>query len=1198
MGDNAPNYCTTPICLILNNLQFSISYRFLILLSLFFAFSANTNINAQCVTNVDFNSWSQAGFTANGNWAVQNGGSQVHQTVNGNPTFYISPFKLICVRISGNFRTENNDDDFMGFVFSFLNPLGQSDNYDGWLFDWKQVTQASGGFTGQQGKALNRIKGIIPSSAYSQTFWGHTNTPEFTVAQNDFGGAGWVKDFDHHFELRLTYTHVTIFIDGDSVFDYDDCFLPGYFGFYNYSQADCYYKNFNFEPYINFKVLTPEICLNDTAKFQFVDICQDSSLYDFSSFQSMTWDFGDGNTQINNNIHVGNVNTSHRYSQPGTYNIILSVQDYQGCIGRDTQQVVVNALPLPSFSVQDVCFGLTSSFVNQTTVFNDSINNVTWNFDELSSGLSNTSTLQSPTHTYSACDTFNVKLIAVSGKGCTDSIVQPAIINCLPIVNFTNTPVCLNQPSAFTDSTNGSNLLWSWRFGDNSTSALQNPQHTYATCGTFNTQLIVTNNHQCKDSITKVVTVNCLPDVNFGVNKVCNGTPTVFSDSSTAASGSINSWSWKYGDNSVPGFLPNPQHLYTNPGNYSATLIAIDNLGCADTTTKPVTVYFNPVANFTVQDVCLNDSVFFTDSSFVDTSASVTTYLWVFSDGTPTSASKDPAHMYINPGEYNVTLLVTTNQLCSDAANKPVNVFDSPVASFTVNDVCVSDSAAFINSSINPSSGIIASWAWNFGDGTTNSTTLNPSHLYAASGNYLATLITYSSNLACADTLTDSITVFPMPTATFSSQQVCFGLPVTFTDASSVTGNNTIVTWNWDFDDESASSSQNPNHIYTAFGNYNTSLIVTTGNGCKDTVSNPAVVHPTPDATFINSNICYGEYAVFTDQSTIAPNSTNDAIFSWRWDFGDNTPFINNQNATYLYDTFGTYTVELKVESDFGCADSVSKTLVVNPKPVVNFTVNDTIGCEPLCVLFTDASTISSGANTLWNWDPGDGSNTGNSAILNHCYNNDSVFSPNQFSVTLTVTSDSGCVSALTKPNYITVYPKPVANFITSPTTLTIVDPVITFNNLSTGANLWSWTFGDSDSSAIQTPLAHTYADTGSYLIRLIAGNQFDCADTSYQTIIIEPDFVFYVPSAFTPNDDGINDTFTGEGVFINEFEMLIFDRWGNLIYQTDDITKPWDGKSNNGSELAQKDVYVYAITVTDFKKMKHKYRGTVTIVK
>ncbi|MFY9309068.1 MAG: PKD domain-containing protein, partial [Bacteroidia bacterium] len=556
-------------------------YRFRLVVYVLLLFITETSVFSQCITNIDFSTWSQAGYTANGNWVVQNGGSQVHQTVNGNPTFYISPFKLICVKITGEFKTANNDDDFMGFVFSFLNPLGQSDNYDGWLFDWKQVAQASGGYTGQRGMALNRMLGTIPSSAYTQTFWGHQNTPEFNVVQNDFGGIGWVKNQNHHFELRLSYTRATIFIDGDSVFDYEACYLPGYFGFYNYSQPDCYYSNFNFEPYIEFDVLTPQICARDTAAFRFVNICQDSSLYDFSSFQSMTWDFGDGNTFVNNNINIHNVNATHRYAQPGTYNVVLSVQDYQGCIGKDTQQVVVKPLPVPDFSAPGACFGASAPFVNQSTISADSISGYLWSFGEPSSGVLDTSSLQSPSHLYATCDTFSVQLVAISNIGCRDTTSKNVIIHALPVAQFT-APVntCPGKQVLFTEASTIPNTdtiqSWIWNFADGS--PLLNQQevtggHVYDTAGTYNVSLVATSTFGCKDTITKTLFVRPKPVANFGSSKVCNGTATVFSDSSTTSAGSINAWGWNFADGGT-NITQNPSHLYANAGIHNVTLIA------------------------------------------------------------------------------------------------------------------------------------------------------------------------------------------------------------------------------------------------------------------------------------------------------------------------------------------------------------------------------------------------------------------------------------------------------------------------------------------------------------------------------------------------------------------------------------------------------------------------------------------------
>lgn len=178
------------------------------------------------------------------------------------------------------------------------------------------------------------------------------------------------------------------------------------------------------------------------------------------------------------------------------------------------------------------------------------------------------------------------------------------------------------------------------------------------------------------------------------------------------------------------------------------------------------------------------------------------------------------------------------------------------------------------------------------------------------------------------------------------------------------------------------------------------------------------------------------------------------------------------------------------------------------------------------------------------------------------------------------------------------VYPNPVADFNVQPTSTTILTPIITFTNLSTGANFWSWDLGDLTTFSNADPTPHTYADTGTYIITLITSTQYNCWDTAYQNITIEPDFMFYIPSAFTPNGNGLNDSFSGRGIFIEKYEMSIYDRWGNLVYKTDDINKPWTGKTKGGSEMAEVDVYVYSINVTDIKKNVHYYKGIVTLLK
>lgn len=316
--------------------------------------------HSQCVTNVNFSNWQQGGQLSNGNWELQSGGSQVHQTINGNPTFFYTPFDMMNVHISGEFRSTDFDDDYMGFVFSFLNPLTATDSFDCWLFDWKQANQGGA----PQGMSLNRINGVVPPASYNPQFWDHQNSPAFTVVRNNFGSSGWSTFTWHDFDLYLTYTNARIYIDGNLIFDVDDCFKPGRFGFYNLSQQDCYYRNFQYEVYVDFQFASNRVCLGDTARLEFLNPCVPTFL---NQYQTVTWDFGDGTSQVINNPTFATINTTHVYTTPGNYTARLTVLDFNGCTSSATQTVDVRTpIALSPTLVQPLCNGGSNGSVGVT----------------------------------------------------------------------------------------------------------------------------------------------------------------------------------------------------------------------------------------------------------------------------------------------------------------------------------------------------------------------------------------------------------------------------------------------------------------------------------------------------------------------------------------------------------------------------------------------------------------------------------------------------------------------------------------------------------------------------------------------------------------------------------------------------------------------------------------------------------------
>jgi gliding motility-associated-like protein len=896
-----------------------------------------------------------------------------------------------------------------------------------------------------------------------------------------------------------------------------------------------------------------------------------------------------------NTVTVG----SHTIVADSGFNAIVygfgSIESYGYLAGANIRNLQQQHFIVNTLNVHPACSGDSVSF---TGVASYTPSSWKWDF-----GDATTSSLQNPIHVYADTGTYQVSLVTVYPNGCIahqDSSSNVLHVYGTPHANFNLPVVCFGDSMVVADLSStpkgGTINAWHWSFGDGAVSNLQNTGHTYATINAYDIKLVVTTDKGCADSITRNVMVHHSPTAGFSAAPVCFNDSSIFVDASVD---SIATWVWNFGDGSLINTDSTPHYLYASAGTYNVLLKVTSIYGCVDSITKPVKVYYNPVAAFTANNVCLKDTVHFNNVSSVNNSSSIAYYSWVFGDASPHSSLQNPNHVYATSGTYSVSLLVKTVDSCSNTITHQVTVFDPPKTQFTFTNSCLFDSVLFTNTSLNPSVGSIAKWKWNFGDNVIiDSANWMPHHLYPLPGDYTVSLITYSSNLLCADTVKDTVTIFPMPIANFGTTEVCFNQLSFFHDSSTVS-TGSVNSWSWNFGDTtSLGTAQNPTHKYLHSGIFSVTLVSTTNNGCKDTITKNEIIHPLPTVLFSAPNVCNGTTVVFTDNSSVIANPTNDAVHLWLWNFGDNSTLVATQQSSHPYNGAGTYPVQLIATSNFGCIDSISKNVVVNPNPVVVFSANDTVGCEPLCVSFQNTSFVTNGnvAHSVWNF--GDNSATSSSQDAMHCYTNNNVSALMLFSPSLTVTSDSGCVSVLTKNNYITVYPAPVASFVPSPLTSSIVNPVISIVNLSTGADTTNWNFGDNQLSSVFSPPAHTYADTGTYTITLITSTHYGCIDTTYQTVIIEPDFIFYIPNSFTPNDDGINDTFTGQGIFIKDFEMSIYDRWGNLIFYSNDINKPWDGRANHGNELAQRDVYVYAIKVTDFKMVKHNYKGKVILVR
>ncbi len=393
------------------------------------------------------------------------------------------------------------------------------------------------------------------------------------------------------------------------------------------------------------------------------------------------------------------------------------------------------------------------------------------------------------------------------------------------------------------------------------------------------------------------------------------------------------------------------------------------------------------------------------------------------------------------------------------------------------------------------------------------------------------------------------------------------------------TGNNGPFSYLWSNGNQTSSSTGLAAGTYT--------VAVTDANNCTDsvhiTISQPPQLVLTTSAS--SASICAGQSVSL---NALATGGTPNYTIVW----SPGNLSGASQNITPV--SSGSYVANVIDQN--GCVDSATVFVNVNALPVSNFTNDIFSGCAPVCVQFTDASVVTAPATiNSWSWNFGDG-NVSTAQSPNHCYTVAGVYT-----VSLAVTSDSGCSALSTMNNLIQVFGNPEAQFSYSPNAPTFSDPTVSFTDQSTNAASWNWTFGDSQnsSSVLQNP-SFTYTDPTCYNAKLIVTSPDGCLDTAAAEICIKPEVALYEPDAFTPNGDGLNDFFfpKGEGIDWSTFHMMIFDRWGNLIYETRDINKGWDGKANGGSQIAQEDVYVWKIDVTDDTGARQNLIGHVALIK
>jgi gliding motility-associated-like protein len=828
--------------------------------------------------------------------------------------------------------------------------------------------------------------------------------------------------------------------------------------------------------------------------------------------------------------------------------------------------------------------------------------------------------IQNPTFTPGTTTTYTVTMSDKNLANCNQVKKMTVTVGASFTVSTADAEICEGEQATLT-ATGADAYTWK----DNAGTTLP-ATPTITVSPTTTTTYTVTGTSAtatCPGNPTAIatVTVRKKPVVAVTDQTICVGESAKLNGSVTGG-GSTGTWIGGGGT-----FTPNRSSLTASykptpaeetAGTVTLTLESEDPAGPCVKDSKTMTITIVPAVTSDAgpdQNICEGSTV----TLSAKFGGAATGGSWTTSGSGTFSVITDPNAVYtpsagdIASGKVTLKFTVTngTNSTCPGGIDNMDIIIDKlpTVSAGADQTICIGD-AATLGGSIGGSA-TSATWTGGTGTFSPNNTTLTakytPSAAEIAAGKVTLTLTTNAPGKCPAKDSKTTITINPVATVEAGpDQKICIGGTVTL--AGIVGGGAVSGSWSggtgvYAPNSSTANATYTPSKAEEAAGKVILTFTTNDPPGPCPAVSDimtinidqlPVAIAGDPGA------ICAGDQIKLNGK-------IKGAATEGTWSGGNGVFSKNNKDLTGTYTptpqeiAAGKVTLKLTTNATGLCpVDVDSVTIIINPNPVIKFAVDTPKACPPHCVDFFD-STTAVGTNIVkWDWDFGikGGANGTVKNPKEICYT-----IPGFYDVTLTATSDKGCHSTLKKTEMIETYQVPVANFTANPNPVTLYDPTIHFFDQSTSdVKSWTWNLGDGKivSPNIKNPThQYTVGVSGTYMVKLFVVNANGCVDSTRHPVEVLPEFTFFIPNAFTPTRaDGTNDTFFGKGVGIVKYHIWIFDRWGNMVFNTADIDTGWDGRANNGVDVAQQDVFVWKVQLTDVFGKKHDYIGTVTIVK
>ena len=961
------------------------------------------------------------------------------------------------------------------------------------------------------------------------------------------------------------------------------------------------------------------------------------------------WNFGDG-TSSNDENPVNKVFSNYT-DVDKTFTVELKATNLFGCDSSFYRDVRVYANTYPGFTISkaDSC----SPF--KIRVNNSSHGHITdyiWKYTpDDSIVLYNPSNPDIPPYinTGTDPDIYQIMLRTLNGF-CEDFFVDTITVYPQVIANFEPdlTEGCQPLNVAFTNNSNiKTNTYFTWDFDDGTSFNGADPvPHIYSnsnpTSTFYDVKLEATTQYYCYDDTTVQIEVYPFIRARFILDKPFICSDELFSIDRTGSGGGISQYSWDFNNDGIydsnlsdPVFNRTVTNIGTASLNNTIKLRVTNAQGCEDLYTRSIMVHPQVRANFSIDNSgpCYPHLTELTNMS--NNIGVVSTHFdWNFGDGS-SSNDVNPDHIYRNfsytsDRQFDITLTASSDYGCDSTISQLITIHPKPSAEFDFEGVSA-DCHPFTPVINNLSQGTNLSYQWTLENGSpATSTNLEPVSTFTnISDDILTNKITLitTTDFNCKDTTEKDIQVYPGVTVDFSSSPGWSGCDPLMLDFDGLYEGGAI-NFMWQFDDGGISTMEDPQHLFTntegTNKEYEVNFRAMTSNGCENDTTKIVTVYPSPEPEFVPEPVLQ-QYDTINEMTSITLTNYTFHHDSWdyEWDFGNDVT-TNNDEYTFVYtydnmfwgEAEDNYAIPVTLyasnKENPECNDSASHDIYITPPAPQIYIGEDEAGCAPFEVSFR--ATVKYTDNT-YDWNFGFGGNTSTDEEPVFVYEE-----PGIFMARLMVTGPGG---ANVDFKDITVYPLPDIEFTFAPSEVlkesqTEPSEEIKFYNKTKYAETYEWYYRyDPDEERIESPFSVekepslVLSDTGYYWVTLVAETTYGCRDSLIHPIPIYvkgtkefelPDYFYVNPANIAEGtyemDVPVDGLFypRSEGVEIYKFE--IYNRWGELIFSTDNINTGWNGCINNDpSRPVIQGVYVWKVKATFTNGQTKVYAGDVTLL-